>query len=430
MGKKGKKAKEKENRAPTWNDSMFYGDGAEQLMNWLGIGSAKEALSEVTYFTCLKKLSEAIGKMPLKYYQDTEDRGKIRPKLTNAGRLMTVRPNPYMTPATLWTTTEFNCQHYGNGYIWMQTAYRPETYGGGFEVIGMYPMAPDSVTVWMDDAGIFGGAGKLWYQYTDPKSGQSYMFRAEEVLHFKTWYSKNGITGESVRSILRDTIGGASAQQEAQNKMSEQGVTAAMVMQYSTDLDETRVKKLKAKFADQLTSPQNAGKVVPIPQGLTLQPLNMSMADSQFYELRKYSALQIAAAFGIKPNQINDYEKSSYSSSEMQQLDFLVDTLMYRIIQYEQEINSKVITPAEQEENKYYKFNDRSILRADTGSQMEALAKAVNNFIYKPNEARDYLDLSKADGGDYLIGNGNFIPVQLVGTQYGQEGGNGNDGEN
>ena len=139
----------------------------------------------------------------------------------------------------------------------------------------------------------------------------------------------------------------ASAQQETQNKMSEYGVTAAMVMQYSTDLDETRVKRLKAKFADQLTSPQNAGKVVPIPQGLTLQPLNMSMADSQFYELRKYSALQIAAAFGIKPNQINDYEKSSYNSSEMQQLDFLVDTLMYRIIQYEQEINSKVITPAE-----------------------------------------------------------------------------------
>ncbi len=95
---------------------------------------------------------------------------------------------------------------------------------------------------------------------------------------------------------------------------------------------------------------------------------------------------------------------------------------------YEQEINSKVITPAELEENKYYKFNDRSILRADTSTQMTALTGAVNNFIYKPNEARDYLDLSKADGGDYLIGNGNFIPVQLVGTQYGQEGGN--DGEN
>ena len=84
MGKKGKKAKEKENRAPTRkNDSAFYGDGAEQLMNWLGIGSAKEALSEVTYFTCLKKLSEAIGKMPLKYYQETEERGKIRPPLTS-----------------------------------------------------------------------------------------------------------------------------------------------------------------------------------------------------------------------------------------------------------------------------------------------------------------------------------------------------------
>ena len=427
MGKKGKKAKEKENRAPTRKDySAFYGDEAEQLMNWLGISGKKAELSEVTYFTCIKKLSEAIGKMPLKYYRETED-GKIREKPTNACNLMTFRPNPYMTPATLWTTTEFNCQHYGNGYIWMQTAYRPETFGGAYEVIGLYPMAPERVTVWMDDAGIFGGEGKLWYQYTEPKSGKDYFFRAEEVMHFKTWYSKNGITSESVRAILRDTVGGASAQQEAQNKMYEQGVTAAMVMQYSTDLDETRVKKLKAKFADQLTSPQNAGKVVPIPAGLTLQPLNMSMADSQFYELRKYSALQIAAAFGIKPNQINDYEKSSYSSSEMQQLDFLVDTLMYRLIQYEQEINAKVLTPREIEEGKYYKFNDRSLLRADTASQMASLAKGVNNFIYKPNEARDYLDLPKAEGGDSLIGNGNYIPASLVGNQYGQ--GGGNDGE-
>lgn len=59
---------------------------------------------------------------------------------------------------------------------------------------------------------------------------------------------------------------------------------------------------------------------------------------AQYYEMRKYTALQIAAAFGVKPNQINDYEKSSYANSETQQLAFLVDTMLFRLTMYEQEI--------------------------------------------------------------------------------------------
>lgn len=54
--------------------------------------------------------------------------------------------------------------------------------------------------------------------------------------------------------------------------------------------------------------------------------------------MKKYSALQIASAFGIKPNQIGDYEKSSYASSEAQQLSFYVDTMLYILKQYEEGI--------------------------------------------------------------------------------------------
>ena len=114
-----------------------------------------------------------------------------------------------------------------------------------------------------------------------------------------------------------------------------------MAMQYLGDFEDDKLKKLQKKFADKLMGSQNAGKVVPVPLGLQLTPLNMTMADAQFFELRKYSALQIAGAFGIKPNQINNYEKSSYANSEMQQLAFLVDTMLYRIKSYEEEINGK-----------------------------------------------------------------------------------------
>ena len=163
---------------------------------------------------------------------------------------------------------------------------------------------------------------------------------------------------------------------------------------------------------------------------MNLQPLNQSFTDAQFYELKKYSALQIAAAFGIKPNQINDYDHASYSNSEQQQLSFLVDTMQYRLKMYEEEINAKLLLPEQMKNGFYYKFNEKAILRTDSKTQMETLCNAVQNAIYKPNEARSYLDLDDADGGDILMCNGNYIPLTQVGSQYNntQQGGGNTNG--
>ena len=226
---------------------------------------------------------------------------------------------------------------------------------------------------------------------------------------------------------MKDTVGGALESQRFMNKLYEQGLTASMAMQYTGDLDDDRVKRLKRKFADKLSGPENAGKVIPVPLGLTLTPLKMSLTDAQFFELKKYSALQIAGAFGIKPNQINNYEKSSYANSETQQLAFLVDTMAYRLKMYEEEINYKVLTLKKQADGYFYKFNERAILRTDSKTKMENLAKAVNNGIYTLNEAREYEDKPAKPGGDILMVNGNYIPAIQVGQQYKGGEGDGSD---
>ena len=390
----------------------------DDLKEWLGItGTNPDVEKEVTYYTCLKMLSETMGKVPLKYYQETP-KGRIRAEPSKITRLLTVRPNTIMTPTTLWTTTEMNCQHYGNGYIWMHGTFEREKYGGHYKVLDLWPMQANCVTVYMDDVGAFGGKGKLYYQYNDPKTGEQYLFRSSEVMHFKTWYSLNGIMGKSVQEILQDTVGGALESQNFMNNLYRQGLSASMALQYVGDLEESKIKALQKKFVDKLSGPKNAGRVIPVPIGLQLTPLKMNLTDAQFFELKKYSALQIAGAFGIKPNQINNYEKSSYSNSETQQLAFLVDTALYRLKMYEEEINAKVLSLKEEENGFFYKFNEKAILRTDTKTQMEMLKDAVNNGIYKPNEARRYLDMPDDPDGDKLIVNGNYIPLEKVGTQY------------
>ena len=86
------------------NSTMRINDS--QFLDLLGVnGGSTEAINEVTYFTCLKILSETIGKLSLKMYQDT-DKGIIKAKTNDIYNILKLRPNPYMTSTVFWSTME------------------------------------------------------------------------------------------------------------------------------------------------------------------------------------------------------------------------------------------------------------------------------------------------------------------------------------
>ncbi len=398
---------------------------SDSFLEWLGIAqNSKNVLSEVTYFTCLKMLSETLGKLPIKYYQNT-DEGRVKAENTKAYELLSTRPNRQMTPTTFWTVVENNRNHKGNGFVWIRRKFVRQKYGGEIELYDLWPMPSECVSLLIDDKGVFGDNGRIYYQYNDSRSGETYVFNQEDVMHFKTWLSFDGISGEPVQKILKLTVEGGLESQTFMNNLYKQGLTASMALQYTGDLEETRLEKLQEKYEKYLTGAKNAGRIVPVPAGMQLQPLNVNLTDAQFFDLKKYTALQIAAAFGVKPNQINDYEKSSYANSESQQLSFLVDTMLYILKQYEEEINYKLLTDKERNDGFYFKFNEKVLLRADSKTQSEMLRNYVQGSIYTPNEAREYLDKAKDPYGDRLIANGNIIPLEQVGEQYKKGSGNG-----
>jgi HK97 family phage portal protein len=385
------------------------------LLTWLGIdpGTPKDKLSEATYFACMKILAESIGKLPLKMYRTT-DKGIEKSDKSDLYQVFKLRPNPYMTSTVFWSTVEMNRNHHGNAFVWQRF--------DGPKLKDLWIMPSEDVSIIIDDAGILATKDKMWYKYQDKQSKKTYVFGNEEVLHFKTSITFNGITGMAVKDILKSTVEGSLESQKFMNNLYKTGLTGKAVLEYTGDLDKDAKDRLVKGFEDFANGSKNAGKIIPVPLGMKLVPLDIKLTDSQFFELKKYTALQIAAAFGIKPNQINDYEKSSYASAEAQNLSFYVDTLLYPLKQYEEEITFKSLSSQLINQGYFFKFNVNVILRADIKSQIEALSKGVNNAIYTPNEARGYLDLPAEEGGDILMTNGNYIPINLVGSQY-QKGG-------
>lgn len=380
-----------------------------QLIDFLNLqGVNEKELNEATYFACLKILSESLGKLPLKLLQYDETDGIKEARKNPLYRILRYRPNPYMTSTTFWSTVELLRNHYGNAYVWRD---------GVGKNMRLWILPNSQVQVFYNNNKALKDYTDIFYIYT--VNEKRYILSSDEVLHFKTSMSFDGITGITVKDQLRSNIIGNAKAQTLVNSLYENGFTAKAVVQYTSDLNAENVKKFTESIENYATGKVDGTKnIIPLPIGTTLTPLDIKLTDGEFLNTKKYSALQIAAAFGIKPNQINDYDKSSYSNSESQQISFYIDALLYILKQYEEEINYKILSEEDSEKGLYFKFNVGVLLRMDTKTQVESITKAISGFLYTPNEGRAMMDLPAKPGGDSLVGNGSTIKAEQIGMQY------------
>lgn len=389
--------KGEEKKQKTAINSMNFGE-------FFGINVSSD-LSEVTYFTCLKVLSESVGKLSL-HLKDNDNN-----RILNHEALQKLKfsPNPFMTPTPMMTLLETWRNHHGNAYAYL-------SYDDRGHLVGIYPFHPQKVRIWIDNAKIFSGKEDLYYEYN--KDGKIYLFKKDEILHLKGGLSKDGIVGMSVRETLATTLNGTKASQKYLNNLYDRGLTSKAILRYTGDLNKDLQKKMLEAIEEFISTENNPTGILPLPPGMDIVPLDLKLTDSQFFELKKYTALQIAAAFGVKPNHLNDYDKSSYANSEMQNLTFYIDTLLYILTLYEEEFNIKLLTENERLKGLHFEFNVASILKGDLKTQAECLTKYVQSGIYTINEARKKAGLTAIDGGDVIVMNGSYVPLEKLGIAY------------
>ena len=380
---------------------------------WSMFGNVRSgALSQATYFTCLKVLMEAVAKLPLKLYKNTEE-GIVKATDIPLYQQMKIRPNRNMTATAFWSYTVANMYHNGNMYYYPANIHNPKK----FELV---PIDPTHITIYDDNALIISHNDRyVWYIYTEPTTGKVIKFREDEILHFKPPMTLDGITGIKVRDYLSMMVDGAISAQKFKKTLYETGLTGKVAVEYTQDLSEP-LKKQLVKTIEAAADAEKAINFIPIPSGMKLQPLNLKLTDAQFMEMDKYSALQIAAAFGVKPNQLNDYEKSSYANSEIQQQAFLTDTLLVVLKGIEEELTYKLLTEEQINAGYFFKFNVDVVLRATFAARMQGYAQARQNGWMSANDIREIEDMPyipQEEGGNLYLVNGNMKPIQQAGGE-------------
>ncbi len=395
----------------------------QTLAEWLGLNaddlniSGKNSLKEITIFTCIKILADTISKLPLKIYKDSNGVKKA----TNhyLYQVLKLRPNPYMSASDFWKCTEVQRNINGNAYVWIDRVKIGKNAGA---ILGLYPLESSKMSVYVDDVGLLSSKNKVWYVYTD-NLGKQYKIESTDILHFKG-LTTNGLVGINPIETLRNSIENAKSSGVFLNNSYKNGMQTKGVIQYVGELNQAAENTFRTKFEEMSNGLNNANRVSLLPIGYQYQPISLSMVDSQFLENTNLTIRQLTAAYGIKLHQVNDLQKTSYSSTSEANREFYTDTMLGILTMYEQELIYKLFTTKEIEEGFFAKFNADSILRADIKSRYEAYRIGVQGSFITPNEARELEEMEPKDGGDDLLANGSMVKLTEVGAAYSNGGDN------
>jgi HK97 family phage portal protein len=388
-----------------------------RLLELLGINideidvSGKNALKEATVYACIRILAEAVAKLPIKIYKDTNGIKKATDHYLY--NILKLRPNPYMSSEAFFKCMETQRNIYGNSYANIEFDDRGK-------VKAIWPIAASKVEIFLDNKELFDSSNRMWYVVN--LGNEKVKLKPDEILHFKGM-TFDGITGITPITYLKSLIQNASSGTDYINKFYQNGMQTKGIIQYVGDLDKKAEETFRAKFEQMSNGLKNAHRVSLLPLGYQFQPISLSMADAQFLENNELTIRQIAAAFGIKMHQLNDLDRATHTNIEEQQRQFYVDTLMANLTMYEQEMTYKLLLNSELSEGYYCKFNVDALTRADIKTRYEAYRVAIQGGILTPNEVRAMEERKAEEGGDQLLVNGNMMPISMAGKQYEKGGG-------
>ena len=368
----------------------------------------RSAMQMTAVYSCVRILAEAVAGLPLHLYKYTDTGGKEKAVDHPLYLLLHDEPNPEMSSFVFRETLMTHLLLWGN-------AYAQIIRNGKGEVVALYPLMPNKMTVDRDEN------GQLYYTYqrsneeAHTMEGSSVKLKPSDVLHIPG-LGFDGLVGYSPIAMAKNAIGMAIACEEFGAKFFANGAAPSGVLEHpGTIKDPSRVREA---WQSQFGGASNSGKVAVLEEGMKYTPISISPEQAQFLETRKFQINEIARIFRVPPHMVGDLEKSSFSNIEQQSLEFVKYTLDPWIIRWEQSM-MRVLLSFDEKKEYYIKFNLEGLLRGDYQSRMNGYSIARQNGWMSANDIRELENLDRIpteQGGDLYLINGSMLPLGSAGA--------------
>ena len=398
------KARDKPENRTAGSAYTFYMGGSTSGKNV----TERSAMQMTAVYSCVRILAEAVAGLPLHLYKYTAEGGKEKAIDHPLYRLLHDEPNPEMSSFVFRETLMTHLLLWGN-------AYAQVIRNGKNEVVALYPLMPNKMSVDRDEN------GHLYYTYYRGSDEAiknkefAVTLQPSDVLHIPG-LGFDGLVGYSPIAMAKNAIGMAIACEEYGAKFFANGATPGGVLEHPGAIKDPQ--RVRESWQAAFGGSSNSNKVAVLEEGMKYTPISISPEQAQFLETRKFQINEIARIFRVPPHMVGDLEKSSFSNIEQQSLEFVKYTLDPWVIRWEQSIMRALLSNTEKKDY-FVKFNLEGLLRGDYQSRMNGYAIGRQNGWMSANDIRELENLDRIpaeEGGDLYLINGNMLPLKDAGA--------------
>lgn len=369
-----------------------------------------EATAEAlpTVFSCVRVLSSAVAQLPFKLYRVT-DSGKTEATDHPLYSVLHDLANPEMTAYEFRALLQSYLLLWGNAHAEIERNARGE-------VVALWPLQPWRLHVDRDDR------RRLRFTYTTA-SGQrkEWLYDPHRPpilrLHIN---SLDGITGRSVVTVLRESLGLTAAMQRFGAAFYRQGTVLGGVLSADEELDPDQKKDIGKAIELFHSGADRAHRTLVLEAGRTYTQIGMPLQDAQFLESRKFQRSELCGAFGVPPHMVGDLERATFSNIESESLRWLRDGTDPHLVNWEAATRRDCLGPRSFATH-YTRFTRNAAVRGDLRSRSEALQIQRRNGVINADEWRAFEELDPIGGDEgtkYLVIGGGAATMPAAASDH------------
>jgi HK97 family phage portal protein len=378
-----------------WDSSLWRLFGSQSASG--EVVNEYTSLNYSAVWNAVSLIAGTVSSLPLHLLRSDDNRQKkaIEKPLY---RVMSTKPNPFMTSKVLRETMTMHLLTWGNAYA--------EIVRNGYgNIAELWPIAPNRVTPKIENGAIV---------YNIAVGGQVVKLGRDRILHL-IGPSFDGFIGYSIIALARKSIGLSMAMETFGSQYFGQGTHPGVIVSHPKSLSPTSHSNLKASLTEEYSGLGKSHRLMLLDEDMKLVNVGIPPEDSQFLESRQFQITEIARWFNLPPHKLKDLTRSSFNNIESEQISFVTDSILPWLIGIEQFYNTQLLTENEQwKENLYFKHNVEGLLRGNAEARAKYYQAMWNVGAMSINEIRGKEDMDPIEGGDDHFVPLNYVPIRKL----------------
>jgi HK97 family phage portal protein len=369
--------------------------------------ASTDVLGSSVVWACVTLIASDISKMRVKLIEDPNDNNIWKETKNSAYSPVLRKPNRYQNRIKFIERWILSKLIWGSTYVLKARDNRGGPDSGN--VVGLYVLDPTMVTT------LIAPDGSVYYQIKPSKLAQiddpnGVVVPASEIIHDIMVPLYGDLCGVSPLYACFSSAAQALKIQSNSTNLFTNGSMPGGILSTTQQISNEAQQKYEKHWNENMSGPQNVGKVAVLGGGWSYTPLSINPADAQLIEQLKLTGEDICRAFHVPAYMVNVGDPPNYNNIEALNQQYYAQCLQQLIECFELCLDEGL----ELSDSLGVECDLSQLIRMDSKQKTDSLAEQIRSGMASVNEGRAEFDREPVEGGEVPFIQQQYWPISTL----------------